>query len=222
MASGYSKRKTKQMSLVSVPKRFQFINLSNSAQKAAEDDRSVIREVAMSDYHRRRKHKISPPDEGIPPQGSVANLDTIDQHINVFQLRQQMTSAAVPLNLTLDPPLDTDRVTQAISGAGEIVSSAQSSVNLGIAARGIAASRSNIRSRSKRKSKKSWAAKRTNLNEILEVLPSKLIQDLDLLGENLEPLISLPITSTPRTRALVHHYCELSASTHYDYLTLGI
>lgn len=71
------------------PKSFQFIDLSNDAQKAGEDDRSIIREVAMSDYHRRKRQRAeSPVEELVPPLGSVTISDTLEQRMKVFQLSQ--------------------------------------------------------------------------------------------------------------------------------------
>lgn len=65
---------------------FQFINLGESAQIRHEDDRSIIREAVMHNYHMKKKQgKYSNVAEN-PPSGSVTVKDPISQQINVFQL----------------------------------------------------------------------------------------------------------------------------------------
>jgi hypothetical protein len=227
MATSQSKRKGKRASPNSSTKSFQFIDLSNSNQKAAEDDRSIIREVVMSDYHRRKKHKTSSSDERMPPQGSVTVLDTVDQRINVFQVSQQTGGSVASINPALDPSSEND-VVKPTTSPGEIKFhqhvSDESDLGSGSTAPAgeTVGSPSDSRSSSRRKPRKIQATKTTNINEKFEVLPSKIIQQLDLLGGSLDPLISLPTATTSRTRLIIHHYCELHALSHFVYLPISV
>jgi hypothetical protein len=206
------KRKDRATSATPPPQEFQFINLSENGQIRVDDDRLIIREVVMSNYHQRKKQKPNPAVGHIPPGGIVTKDVPITQHINVFPLEP---------NAWDDPSSSKEdgTVSQYIDDEmEEIIALGNNTAHREDTASGISGTAfptSRVPSRSTRVSHE-----RSILNMVLskkndQDAVRRLIKSLDLLPPPLDALSNLPPCTTSRSQFLVDSFCESSSSIQF-------
>jgi hypothetical protein len=211
MASKLSAGKRKNPNSPPSPQRFQFINFTD-APHVDEYDRDVIRSQAISDYHQRKRNnnpRTSDANTGQVAKGSTSTFrlrphpqdGETQRHSRAAQHTHPQGSTFADQGIFQTSPVSDRNIAQPGSSDGRFLDDG-SRLPLATVSAGTEQRESN------------------NDQALLAKLPPRskqgiaeeLVNKLDLLAINLDPLLNLPVTASDRIRLWIHHYCKHSSS----------
>ena len=205
-----STRKRKNAVSPPSPQSFQFINFTD-APHLDEDDRDIIRSKAISDYHQRKRNNN--------PRTSVESTHSLKPSISKFRV---LPPSHVPDNRIASVTVQHVRRRHEISANNHSsqISSASNSTNSRVS---ISHNLNLEHGTLLLPAAIDLSLGRDEIHYDKAVLPyfpphskrrEDFVQKIDLLALNLDPLLNLPINSSPKMRLWIHHYCE-SFSTQW-------
>ena len=186
---------------------FEFINLNNNTLHLKDDDRSIIREVVMNNFHQKKRQKTSSTQDSVPSKGSVIYNIPPPQLIRVFELE----SPGKELNGDpwqedwLPASAETEDVIEVPHLQSHTYEACSENEQMGWAkANSQPASSEPILHTNYHA-----GISRRNTIEVQRLIPS-----LDLIPRTLGQLFNLPIDSNPRTKFLIAYFCKWSKTSN--------
>jgi hypothetical protein len=208
------KRKKKNPNSPPSPQSFQFINFTDTPH-VDEYDRDVIRRQAISDYHQRKRNNN--------PRTSDANTSQVTKgSTSIFRLGPRPQDGENQRHLRAAQHTQL----QGSSFADQGVFQTSAVPDRNIAQLGNSDGRTlgdGPRLPLATVSAGTELREPNNDQALLTKLPPRskqgtaeeLINKLDLLAINLDPLLNLPVTASDRIRLWIHHYCKHSSSIFF-------
>ena len=206
----HSKHNGNRTGLKPTPQDFQFTNLTNDSPHVNEDDRFLIREVVMTDYHRRKRYRASRVSEraGDEDRGSAGDENPKPGQINWFELQPQRFESPERERRHLFPQHPSaDILKPYLSISNRAANHPPKSSQASSMAHILSRHQLEIFPSEKRQPDDSEELPNQALYKSREKATRDLPGRVDLLAVSLDPLINLPSASMPHSQLFIQHYC---------------
>ena len=206
----HSKHNGIRKGLKPTPQDFQFINLTNDSPRVNEDDRFLIREVIMTDYHRRKMYRVSRVSgrAGDEDRGSAGDENPKPGQINGFELQPQRFESPKRKRRNLFPQHPSaDILKPYLNFSNPAAHHPHKSSQPSSIAHILSRPQLEIFHSEKRQPDDSQELLNQAMYEFNEKFTRDLPDRVDLLAVSLDPLINLPSASMPHSQLFIQHYC---------------